>query len=162
MSNQQRKIYDFKSVGLTEEKRLEISNQVPVRKPIGIKTPMTLSTDHSEVFAMHTVLRDQIKDNFRNMIMTNHGERMWHYDFGGNLAALSFELGTDEVDSEAIRRISATTNKYMPFISLETFEVNSEFAENESLAKVVVRVTYGVPSINVTNQVVEAVIYAAS
>ena len=162
MAEQQRKVYDFKSVGQTEEKRAENSNRNSFKQPIGIKTPMRLSQDHSSVFAMHTSLKDQIRDNFRNMIMTNHGERLWTYDYGANLLPLCFELGSDEIDTEAIRRIQATTRKYMPFIDLATFEVLHDPREDDVMAKIIVRISYAIPTLNVRDQVIEAVIYAAS
>ena len=42
---------------------------------------------------MHMSMADQVSDNFRNMIMTNHGERLCLYDFGADLDELIHELG---------------------------------------------------------------------
>ena len=32
----------------------------------------------------------QLADNFRNLIMTNHGERLGRYNYGANLNSLIF------------------------------------------------------------------------
>ena len=39
--------------------------------------------------------------NFRNMLMTNHGERLGRFDYGANLLPLAFELATEDGDEEA-------------------------------------------------------------
>ena len=161
MSDQERKVYSFKSVGELESTRNQRTANRNPDVPIGIKTPMRLSSANFALFEMNTDLSAQIRDNFRNMIATNHGERLSIYDFGANLFPLAFELGSDDIDTQAIRRITATTEKYMPFISLETFEPFRENSDDGSLAKIGVRVTYSIPSLQVTNQIVEALIYAA-
>lgn len=161
MADQERKVYSFKSVGIKESDRQSRDQNQGGDLPVGIKTPMRLSSDHSELFQMHTNLKDQIRDNFRNMIATNHGDRLMIYDFGANLLPLATELGAESVDTEAIRRISSTTSKYMPYIALETFESFNRPSPDGSLAQVGIRVVYSVPSLNVSNQVVEAIIYSA-
>ena len=110
---------------------------------------------------MHTDIEKNIADNFRNMIMTNHGERMGLYDFGGNLKELAFELGSDDFDSEAARRIRRTTQKYMPFIQLITFEPLVDRNDNKEVAKVGVRITYKVNTLSQKDRVIEAIIYTA-
>ena len=162
MAEQERKVYNFNSVGITEQRRDEIINSKPRARPIGIKTPMRLSEEQGSVFSMHTRQSDQVRDNFINMLMTNHGERLWLYDYGANLTPLAFELGSDDFDNAALSRISATTRKYMPFIELSTFEVVRQQSETGDLAKVAVRVGFTVPSLLMGEQIVEAIIYAAS
>jgi len=160
VSDQGRKIYSFKSVGEVEADRASRSGDLNAFLPIGIKTPMRLSPNQNTLFEMHTSLASQIRDNFRNMLATNHGERLSIYDFGANLVPLAFELGAESIDAQAIRRISATTEKYMPFISLDTFESFRENSDDGSLAKIGIRVGYSVPSIQAYNQFVEALIFA--
>ena len=163
MSDQNRKVYDFSSVGETveqREKRVLTSPLVDV--PIGIKTPVELSTDNSTLFKMHTIMIKQIRDNFRNMLATNHGDRMMLCDFGANLMPLAFELGSTGVDGEALKRITATTRKYMPYVNLKTFEPVRQLSEDGSLARVGVRVSFTVPLISTEEQMVEAIIMAAA
>ena len=107
-------------------------------------------------------LAAQIKDNFRNMIATNHGDRLMLFDFGANLAELSFELGNENTDVMAINRIRRTTEKYMPFIQLQTFEPIKQLDKAAAgLAVVGVRVIYSVPSLRIRDQGVEVLIYTA-
>ena len=156
--------YDFQSVGRMAE---EFQNNLVDKSagvPVGIKTPMEMSTGGSSgPFKMHTNLGEQIKDNFRNMLSTNHGERLMLHDFGANLEPLAFELTTEAGDVQAVNRIRRATEKYMPFIQLDTFEPIRETNPNEtaSIAVVGIRVIYSVPKLGLSNQGVEVVIYAA-
>ena len=109
MSDQQRKVYSFKSVGETIGQRQERENTVATALPIGIKTPLRLSQNDSSLFVMNTTLASQLRDNFKNMLSTNHGERYMLFDYGANLLPLAFELGTDDFDSLAIQNISTTS-----------------------------------------------------
>jgi len=156
--NQTRKSYSFKSVGLQtkEPTSIEIRAQ---KLPIGIKTPIQVSTDSGGLFVMHKDLDKQLADNLRNLILTNYGERLGFYDFGGNLRPLVFDLGTDEADQEAIRRIKKASNKYMPFISLEGFQVFVDRFDNKQVAKVGIQVTYKIPRLDTALRSLEVMLY---
>ena len=110
---------------------------------------------------MHTNIEKNLADNFRNMIMTNHGERIGQYDFGANLAELAFELGSEDYDEESIRRIRKTTQKFMPYIQLLTFEPLVDRFDNKEVAKVGVRITYKVNTLSKNEYAIEAIIYTA-
>ena len=157
------KSYSFKSVGNLKEDEDKVTRKrrSAFKAPIGIKTPIEFTFNVGGLFKMHTSLAKQIADNFRNMIMTNHGERLGHYEFGANLAELSFELGNEDIDSTAMRRIARTTSKYMPFIQLDDFEPFIKRDDNEHVAKIGVRVTYSVPSISLPKNAVEVILYVA-
>jgi phage baseplate assembly protein W len=157
--SQEKKKYDFKAVGQTLE---ESNNTVAVIPgeglPLSIATPVRLSQKNGTLFEMHTTIAQQVKDNFRNMLSTNHGERVMLSDFGANLRPLAYELGAEDSDTAAITRISATTKKYMPYINLETFEPIRELSDDGALSRVGVRITYSVPSAGITSTVVDALI----
>ena len=159
--NQERKIYDFKAVGKTLEKLQEENEYSPDPFPIGIKTPLEFAASAGNLFEMHTNIRSQIKDNFRNMIATNHGERLVLHDFGANLTPIAFELGKQEVDELAIDRISKTTEKYMPFISLKTFETFERRDLDKEVEQVGIRIVYDVPSLVIENDIIEVLVYGA-
>ena len=159
-----RKSYDFQSVGRMEVEFQDSLIDTSVDIPIGIKTPMEMSTGgNTGPFKMRTNLGDQVKDNFRNMLATNHGDRLMLYDFGANLEELAFELCAEAGDVRAINRIRRATEKYMPYIQLETFEPIRETTSEKtaSIAVVGIRVIYSVPKLGLSNQGVEVVIYAA-
>lgn len=114
----------FKSVGRTRSERAEIAAvTVQAPTPIGIRTPLRQGNKGEGVFSMHTDILDQIEDNFRNLIQTNHGERLGLFDFGANLQPLMTELvnRNDDYEVEALGRIRTAASKYLPFIQLESF-----------------------------------------
>jgi len=154
-----RKVYSFKSVGELESENRLNDKVVAQTLPIGIATPVRLG--NNSLLKMHTERLKVIKDNLRNMIMTNHGDRLGFYDFGANLAELTFELGSENGDAEATRRIAKTTAKYMPFINLDTFEPFKENFDNQHTGKIGIRVTFTVPKLSNKTNAVEVLLYVA-
>ena len=89
-TRQDRKTYSFKSVGdLTTNVIEERYSALPT--PVGIKTPLELGNG-TNIYKMHYSLQEQIKDNLRNLVLTNNGERLGRPDFGANLLEMSLEL----------------------------------------------------------------------
>jgi phage baseplate assembly protein W len=111
---------------------------------------------------MYTSLRRTLNDNFKNLLMTDHGERLAIYDFGANLRELTFEMSAfnkEEFDSEAVIRIKTSANKYMPFLQLKTFESSVDHHDNSVVGKVVIRITYDIPRLNVQDQAQEVTLF---
>lgn len=162
--NQNYKVYDFQSVGeditsYRENRRLE---QYPA-VPIGIRTPMELATAEGGLFVMNKTVKDQIKDNFKNLLLTNHGERLGMYDYGANLQELTMELGDENFDSEAVKRIRTSVHKYMPYLSLDTFEpvILREQDTESGISKISIRVSYSIPLAKSGPQAIEVILYTA-
>ena len=156
--NQTRKTYSFKSAG---SQRDTSSSQVPsvARKPpIGIKTPLQLSQQEG-LFEMHTDLSKQVSDNLRNLLLTNHGERLGFFDFGANLRPILFNLGSEDGDLEAINRIKKAVSKYMPFVSLQDFQTFVDRLDNKEVAKIGIQVTYTIPRISPAVRSLEIMLY---
>tara|TARA_Y100000593_G_scaffold92119_1_gene182735 strand:+ start:206 stop:706 length:501 start_codon:yes stop_codon:yes gene_type:complete len=157
------KVYSFKAVGeklkdWREQRRLDETTSFP----IGIKTPLELGVGKSGLFEMHYSLKGVIADNLRNLILTNHGERLGMYDFGANLQELCMELGQEDADNEAIMRISRAVKKYMSFVELDTFEtvLLPEYSSS-GLAARAIRVKYRVPSARLSAQAIEVILFSA-
>jgi len=159
VGNQTRKTYSFKGAGNNVADIPEPVEEVVRQKPpIGIKTPLELSIDNG-LFTMHTDIAKQVSDNLRNLILTNHGERLGFYDFGANLRPLLFDLGTDDADQKAINNIRAAVTKYMPFVSLNNFQVFVDRNDNKSVAKVGVQITYKIPRLDAATRSLEVMLY---
>jgi phage baseplate assembly protein W len=156
------KKYDFNSVGETETSYRSRTKANDVSVPVGIKTPLEIGIGSDTLFKTHKNLEDTIADNFRNLILTNHGERMFRHDYGANLREIAFELGTEEGDYEAINRIRASVRKYLPFLNLQTFESFQVAQTYTDPAKVGIRITYNVPGYNAKQRVLEVIISTVS
>lgn len=150
--------YSFKSSGNTLSRESTFATQEDRKPPIGICTPLRLENGQG-LFAMHKDLAKVVSDNLRNLIMTNHGERLGFPDFGANLRPLLFDLGQEEGDQLAISRIKATVNKYMPFVVLEGFQTFVEPLDENTLAKVGVQVTYKIPAVDEILRSLEIMLY---
>jgi phage baseplate assembly protein W len=147
--------YSFKSVGEDlAQKRQQASQIASAPPPIGIKTPIELGDTGDGLLKMHRNLADQVRDNLRNLIMTNHGERLNFYDFGANLIPILSELASEDGDMEAMRRIQTAVSKYMPFVSLENFSSAPIPTENAGQARIKILVTYSVARANITSDVI--------
>ena len=154
---QTKKSYSFKGVGTTK-RTSDTKVEKPLKPPIGIRTPIMLSNSDG-IFAMHRDIADQISDNLRNLILTNHGERLGFHDFGANIRPLVFDLGSDDADMVAIDRISKAVGKYLPFVSLEDFSVFIDRFDNEEVAKVGIVITYLIPAIDKNVRKLEVMLY---
>ena len=147
----------FKSVGeLSTDRKFTTT---PAQNPIGIKTPLNLGEDADGIFSMHFKLEDQIQDNFRNLLLTNNGERLGLFDFGANLRALTLELAPDDFEAEAMNRIKRATAKYMPFIDLQSFAYTIDRNDNRNTAKIKLRVSYNVPAAGIVSKGMELTFY---
>lgn len=156
--NQTRKTYSFKSSGKNKKELLSEVAPVSKKLPIGIRTPVQLSKG-SGIFEMHTDLAKQVSDNLRNLILTNHGERLGFYDFGANLGPLLFDLGTDEADELALERIRDSVGKYMPFVSLTNFQIFVDRNDNQAVAKIGIQITYTIPLLDAALRSLEVMLY---
>ena len=157
------KSYSFSSVGETVEEYRQ-SNRIAERTggltPVGIKTPLELGGEKDGLLVMNWTTTAAIKDNLKNLLLTNHGERLGMYDFGANLQELLFELGTDDFDAEAMRRIQLAVGKYMPYVALSGFEVVTEGSTAEGLSMIGIKVSYSVVLANATNELIEIILYS--
>jgi len=158
-TRQDRKVYSFKSVGdLTEDivsERYQASTT-----PIGIITPLQLGNG-SNIYKMHYKLEDQIRDNLRNLILTNKGERLGRQDFGANLLELVFELGSDQADQQAMIRIRNSVGKYLPFVNLVGFATDIDHFDNKEVAKINLFITYTIPRISTKQRGLKVTLYTA-
>jgi phage baseplate assembly protein W len=152
--------FNFKSSGTrvkervnTRDERLSLDNQT-----FGIRTPVQNFRD-GQIFDMHTDVLAQLKDNLRNLILTNRGERLGFFDFGANLTELVFEYeNREDYVQEITKRIIDAVNKHIPVIevtnvTLQKLDRNKKYNLNrQGLASVSVLVEFSIPNARVTNQ----------
>lgn len=153
----------FKSVGKSTVIVRSEAEATRVTVPIGIKTPIRYG--NTALFEMHTDLFDQIRDNLRNLILTNWGERLGQYDFGANLVELAAErLANENYDQEVAFRINSAVERWMPYVVLQEMiplDAAEDVQSRSNVAQVALRrylLTYDVPSINSPKQSLEVVV----
>ncbi len=154
--------YNFKSVGKTIEKKI-VETIESTKTPIGIKTPLQINTSgKGEIFVTYDSLGQSVKDNFRNLLLTNWGERVALHNFGANLRPLMAELvSDDDFDSKAIQNITNAVNRWMPFIVLENYVSKIEHEENyNGIAHVNLEITYSIPTLEIGSSILQVNLYA--
>jgi phage baseplate assembly protein W len=153
-------ILSFKNVGIREFQTQNIQTTPRSIVPIGIKTPVALGDNGDGLFAMYTNIQDVVHDNFRNLLLTNHGERLVHYDFGGNLRPLVADFSSKEnFDGEAMIRINTAVAKWMPFMTLIGFDSRPEFIDNRFTGRIVILVVYSVPQLAIAEKALELLLF---
>jgi len=128
-----RSIREIKSLGDWKHKTIKKENM-----PIGIKTPLEKGTLKGEsLFKMNFNIIDQIKDNLKNLVMTQKGERLGFPDYGTSLRTIysNTTLSDDQVAELASEEIKSVVTKYMPNINLSEFYSNEVDSKNFSLGK---------------------------
>ncbi len=150
---------NFKSVGRTAD-TISLENPAATTLPIGIITPVRPGKNSEGIFSMTYDLGDQVKDNLRNLIQTNWGERLCLYNFGANLRELTAEFTSgDEFDNEATTRIKAAVTRWMPYVSLISYVSTPILQQNEKTGVISLTITYDVPMLNLKNQALEVTLY---
>jgi len=85
-------------------------------------------------YVNNTTLKEVIKQNFKNLLLTNPGERVMNIKFGVGLRRYFFEPMTNTVQSDISEKISSKTTKYMPFVTINDIGFNSNGVDNNLLA----------------------------
>lgn len=154
---------NFKSVGVKRAITLAQNNSnSETIIYYGVKTPLENGANGEGLFAMHTVLIDQIVDNLKNLICTNHGERLGYFDLGANLKPLLAEKSSrNDFDEEATTRIKTAVTKYMPYVELTTYEtlfdpINRDDISHVERVRIRIKFNISVPQvINVTDKILD-------
>ncbi len=167
--------FNFKSAGKKFNSREVQNDDLTLRKQgIGIKTPLAFDTESSTgLFDMHFDALEQVKDNLRNLVRTNRGERLNRVDYGCNLEAYTFDYAdVGNFEKQITLEITSQVQKFMPFVIinqvnfLDYFKKETENTADPNraikpsgLAAIAVRINYNVPKIGANNQILEVVIF---
>ena len=82
-------------------------------------------------FEMSNDLLTQIKSNFINLVSTMKGERMSNPEFGCDIHQSVFNFNNEELPNKARESVEEAVARWMPYIELEKFEVNTIDADKE-------------------------------
>jgi phage baseplate assembly protein W len=163
--------FNFKSSGFTyEDINVVDPESQPKRKPIGIKTPLEFSRKSSQqLFHMNDNPIFQVKDNLRNLILTEKGERIGRPDYGCGLKNYVFDMtAIPNYEQVIINIIKGQVEKFMPFVLITNIEILDyynngvdQFDQRSSrLSATLLRVSFEVQKIAVKNQKVDVVIFS--
>jgi len=117
---------------------------------IGPKLPLQKNQTHGH-YGLITSYVEEVKQNFKNLVLTSPGERMMDPAFGVGLRHFLFEP-SDSVIPKIKQRLQHQVAKYMPFIRITKLRFNenldSRFPDDSLILKISIQ--YDVPSMNLS------------
>lgn len=150
----------FKSSGILSNSN--VFNRKINKKPAGISTPISFSELDEETFKLHISAVNQIKDNFRNLVLTNKGERLGNYDYGTDLRKFISELSNiPDFENAVMENILHASQKYMPMIDLESFNAEYNNDTDQELKNIIITIRYNIPIMNISDQKLDVTLYIA-
>ena len=115
---------------------------------IGPKLPLQRD-DVNGNYTLITSYAEEIKQNFKNLLLTSPGERMMNPDFGVGLRNFLFEPA-QKVTGMIRQKIASQVSRYMPFIRINKIPVNHGLdpstAADSSVLSIIIE--YEAPNIN--------------
>ena len=100
---------------------------------IGIDLPFRRSDGKEGYFASTTTTIEAVKNNIRNLVRTNKGERLMQPQLGLNLRNYLFEQFTDELVLSIQNDIVDVFKLWLPFVEIRDIQINMD--ENDSIGK---------------------------
>ncbi len=116
---------------------------------IGPQLPLARSREHG-IYTLITSYKDEVKQNFKNLLLTSPGERMMDPQFGVGIRRFLFEPRVHMIP-EIRQKIEQQVNKYMPFLVIRAIDFDTGHHDTQLLEDsnvLSVRITYDVPNIN--------------
>lgn len=121
--------------------------------PFNIVTPLQFPNKIGDTFKTTTDIVEGVIDDFKNMILTNYGERLAKPDFGANLRSLLTErISQSDWDAKASASIKQTTEKYMPAITIQSIITSPLPAKNDGFSRLNIGVIFSIPSLGIQDR----------
>jgi phage baseplate assembly protein W len=100
-------------------------------KKIGIGINTTPNTDG--IFATNYTTLSQAKDNIKNLLLTQKGERLMQPDFGCDIWRVIFEQSVDgEIDIAIENSIIDAVNTWLPYLNINQIIIDSDDDSKDS------------------------------
>jgi phage baseplate assembly protein W len=93
------------------------------QKFIGVVLPMRLG--NTGMFDQSTQVIQQVRSNFKNLILTKKGERVGQYELGCDLWKILFEPFTEETLETARVAVVDAVDRWLPFLELVDFDATT-------------------------------------
>jgi phage baseplate assembly protein W len=121
---------------------------------IGPKLPLQRDERFGN-FGLIVSYREEVKQNFKNLMLTSPGERIMNADFGVGMRNFLFEP-KDLVIPKIRQRIDGQVSKYMPYVKINKIQFNHNvdpiIAQDSNV--LLITIQYEVPSLNLSTTLV--------
>lgn len=98
------------------------------QKFIGVVLPIRLG--QTGMFDQSTTVIQQVRSNFKNLILTKKKERVGQPELGCDLWKILFEPLTDETLENARLAVAEAVDRWLPFIELTDFQITKTDDDN--------------------------------
>jgi phage baseplate assembly protein W len=117
---------------------------------IGPNLPLQKNQTHG-LYGLITSYKEEVEQNFKNLILTSPGERMMDPAFGVGLRHFLFEH-VDVAVPRIRQRIGEQITKYMPFIRITKLQFNNRLDKKtvQDSLLLSISIQYDVPSMNLS------------
>ena len=113
-------------------------------KFVGIDMPFRLSeTSGSGYFAQTSTTIDAVKNNVRNLLNTEKGERLLQPELGLNLRRFIFENITEDTKMNIQNDIISNFSKWLPFVEIKDIQVDIS-ESNSSLNTISINLSFSI------------------
>ena len=99
---------------------------------ISVKLPLRVTAEDGP-YALNKDLVETIKQNFKNLVLTNPGERIMDINFGVGASALLFENYSSDTKERIRARIVEQVKTYMPFLKINSINFDDSSIDANQL-----------------------------
>ena len=115
------------------------------------KLPLSNSKIH---YDMIFDITENIRQNFKNLVLTSPGERIMIPDFGVGIRRFLFETNSPMVVADIEAELEDQIDKFMPFVVLDDIlvrdKINGASTTEDQLALII---KYSVPELEISDQI---------
>ena len=86
------------------------------QKYIGVTLPIRLG--NNGMFEQSTDLLQQVRSNFKNLILTRKGERVMQPEFGCDLHTLLFQQIDDDMEFSVRNAVTSAVDRWLPYLEV--------------------------------------------
>lgn len=123
--------------------------RTPVKKLNGLYgyTPLfPLSFSKEGPYSLLVELKDVVKQNFKNLMLTEPGERIMDTEFGVGLRSFLFEQNTEAAKSTIQGRITSQVSAYMSYLTINQIEFTEDELQPNYLG---ISIYYSIPDLSI-------------
>tara|TARA_R100000315_G_C5166228_1_gene95827 strand:+ start:43 stop:432 length:390 start_codon:yes stop_codon:yes gene_type:complete len=111
---------------------------------ISVKLPLRVTAEDGP-YGLTKDLVETTRLNFKNLVLTNPGERIMDVDFGVGIQGLLFENYNADVKERMRARIVEQAASYMPFLQIRSVNFNDSEIDSNKLS---VAINYYISPLN--------------
>ena len=111
---------------------------------IGIDLPFRRSDGKEGYFASTTTTIEAVKNNIKNLVQTNKGERFMQPELGLNLRSYMFEQVTDETIINIQNDIVDTFKIWLPFVEIQDIQVSANETDAVGRNKLLINIVFNI------------------